>query len=540
MDSVKNKNALDSFLLGKKFHVAIILLGVVFLSLNAFHSNVWFDESYSVAIANHDFGEIWYIGSGDVHPVLYYWCLHVLNLVFGQNLVVYRLFTLLGIVACAFLGYFCIRKDFGAKIGVLFTFFVLIMPYVTIMATEIRMYAWVFFTVFSCAIFAFRIAKGLSNKTAVPIRWWVFFFASSLASAYLHYFGVLAAFVIQLLLLIFFIKNAREQLKPFLIFLGQAVIQVVAYLPWLYELLNQVGVISESYWASITLETIFNMFTYLVATDNLCFSWWGEYGSLFQMLMIVFLCLFIVLFVLAFVALRRRKKRTHSSPSVSKNTLFKDKFGERSDVFAAWLAFGVYAGVIALALIVSVAMHSYILYYRYAFVSSSLLIFSIAVLITRLSLRRFTYALCTLSLAVSLANVVVLLEDNYSSQNDLPLDYFESIAKDIPVVSSDIGIEGVTSVTYPQVKQTYLDWQPGNWERSYLAYSPTLTSVYSWDQALGDYHGKFIVLGQSAHGEEPNDLKDLLNKDGISMVEFKEYYRPYERTYFTVALLEKA
>ena len=59
--------------------IAIILIGTIFLLIPAFHSNIWFDESYSVAIANHSFSEIWAIGSHDVHPILYYWMLKVIN-----------------------------------------------------------------------------------------------------------------------------------------------------------------------------------------------------------------------------------------------------------------------------------------------------------------------------------------------------------------------------------------------------------------------------------------------------------------------------
>ena len=43
-------------------HIAIIILGSIFISLSAFHSNLWFDESYSVGIANHSFKDIWIIG----------------------------------------------------------------------------------------------------------------------------------------------------------------------------------------------------------------------------------------------------------------------------------------------------------------------------------------------------------------------------------------------------------------------------------------------------------------------------------------------
>ena len=97
----------------KIIHIAIIVIGAVFVLLSAFHTNIWFDEAYSVSIANHSFAEIWQISSHDVHPILYYWVLHVLNLIFGANLIVYRLFSVLCIILLGVLGYTHIRKDFG-------------------------------------------------------------------------------------------------------------------------------------------------------------------------------------------------------------------------------------------------------------------------------------------------------------------------------------------------------------------------------------------------------------------------------------------
>lgn len=44
------------------------------------------------------------------------------------------------------------------------------------------------------------------------------------------------------------------------------------------------------------------------------------------------------------------------------------------------------------------------------------------------------------------------------------------------VVSTDIGYMGVTSVMCPDIPQTYMDWQKGNWDRAYMAYSPRLSA----------------------------------------------------------------
>ena len=116
------QSRLEKYLESKRFHVMLLIVGLAFLLTGSFHGNVWFDESYSVSIANNSFAEIWDIGSGDVHPVLFYWALHVLESLFGQNLLVYRLFTVAGIFSLAMLGFTVVRHDFGWKAGVLFSF----------------------------------------------------------------------------------------------------------------------------------------------------------------------------------------------------------------------------------------------------------------------------------------------------------------------------------------------------------------------------------------------------------------------------------
>jgi len=97
-------------------HIAIILLGIGFISLPIFHENLWFDESYSVAIAKHGFADIWTITGNDVHPPVYYWMLHIIYLIFGNNILAFRLFSVIAVIIVGILGYTHIRKDFGEKV----------------------------------------------------------------------------------------------------------------------------------------------------------------------------------------------------------------------------------------------------------------------------------------------------------------------------------------------------------------------------------------------------------------------------------------
>ena len=97
----------------KLIHTAIILIGIIFICIPIFHNNLWFDESYSVAISNHSYSEIWTIGGNDVHPVLYYWILHTINLIFGGYILLYKLFSVFCISLIGIIGYTHIIIDFG-------------------------------------------------------------------------------------------------------------------------------------------------------------------------------------------------------------------------------------------------------------------------------------------------------------------------------------------------------------------------------------------------------------------------------------------
>lgn len=191
-------------------HIIIIVLGIIFVSIPVFHGNLWFDESYSVGIANHSFKEIWTIGGNDVHPVLYYWVLHIINIIFGNKIIAYRLFSLLCIAILGVLGYTHIRKDFGKETGILFSFFAYFFPTNVVYAGEIRMYTFAMLLVTLMGIYAYRIYK---QREKVNIKNWILFGIFSLASAYTHYYGLMAAGIINLMLFISFIIESIKTKK---------------------------------------------------------------------------------------------------------------------------------------------------------------------------------------------------------------------------------------------------------------------------------------------------------------------------------------
>lgn len=119
----------------------LLVLSAAFLLTGAFTNELWFDESFSVAMATHSFAEIWDIGALDVHPVLYYWMLHLVNVIFGTNLIVYRVVTLLPTFLFAVLGATVVRRDYGDIAGLLFAVMSVMLPHASSMSVQLRMYS---------------------------------------------------------------------------------------------------------------------------------------------------------------------------------------------------------------------------------------------------------------------------------------------------------------------------------------------------------------------------------------------------------------
>ena len=212
-------------------------------------------------------------------------------------------------------------------------------------------------------------------------------------------------------------------------------------------------------------------------------------------------------------------------------------------------ALTVYFGVFAISWTASMVMNSMILYYRYLFVAIGPLLFAIAAVLSHVRTKPLVAGVVVVTLATSVVNQALLVRDDYDPANNVPVQQFRETVDRVAdqnggqsplVVSTDIGYMGVTSVMCPDIPQTYMDWQKGNWDRAYMAYSPTLVSKMSWEIIFNNFHGTFICLGQAQNDSLPRDISDLSQKDGFNLVEYHTYYRPYERTWMTIAVMTKS
>lgn len=231
----------------------IMAAGAILLFTGITRESLWYDESYTAAIANHTLVDIINITGGDSHPPLYYLMLRVFRLVFGNSVLSLRTFSVLGALALAAWGIGPVRRALGDRTGLIYSIVTLSLPITLAMAQETRMYTWAAFWVTGSALYGYLAHRD--SKT----RDWAIFGLCSLAAAYTHYYALLAVLMIFALLLLGFIIEKKKVL-PFLCVAGAV---VAGYIPWLIKLAGQMSRVTGSYWIpKVTGQVIKNVFVY--------------------------------------------------------------------------------------------------------------------------------------------------------------------------------------------------------------------------------------------------------------------------------------
>lgn len=499
-------------LTNKKIHIAIIILGIIFISISAFHSDIWFDESYSVAIAKHNILDIWNITGNDVHPALYYWMLHFLYLIFGNNVMIFRLFSVLAIAILGILGYTHIRKDFGEKTGILFSFLTYFLPIMCTYSQEIRMYSWSCLIVTLMSIYAYRLYKSIKENNNNKIKNLVLFGIFSIASCYIHYYALVTACLENLLLLIYFIKNAKknkEERKSLINFLIVAGIQIILYIPWLIYLIGQIKHVGGGYW--IVVDKI------NTTVEVLSFQFRRQLDTVFEFNIHTIISLISALAMYIYIGYRIYKAKK-----------------ENDDIKPAILSGFVYIGVIAIMLLASIITP--ILYSRYLMVMTGLYIFTLAYMMEKEEKKVVTIIICIIILILGTWSNIENIKINYDSSNMKQIEYIkENIQEGDIIVYSNIGNGGVIAAFFPDNKQYFYNGDHWDIEKAYKAYGPGMETIYDYNEILKNYHGRIWLIDSENMG-----LWDEFPKEGITILkETKKFETKYQNYIYNIMLLEK-
>lgn len=243
-----------------RFHwISLLLLGIFMVFFRIGAESLWYDESYSAATSNFSMPEIVSMMTEDSHPPLYYLLLRAFVLVIGNSETALRSLSAVSILCLAGIGFFPLRRLWGSPASLAFSFMILITPMSIVCAHEARMYSLLAFLVTAMVVAGHYALSKNSRKH------WVIFSLFTLAAAWTHYFGLIAAAIFWCLVLIKRIFDAKPgnriaALKPALI---TAIITVAGYTPWLVFLYRQTVRVSENFWIPpVTFTSAINILTY--------------------------------------------------------------------------------------------------------------------------------------------------------------------------------------------------------------------------------------------------------------------------------------
>ncbi len=248
MDSILRLNRVNK----NYWFLAIFLAAVLLYMFNINFSDIWIDEAFTKALVKHSFGDITELIKSDYHPPLYFYGLKIFVLLFGVSDFTIRLFSVFGVLAIIALGYFAGQRVFGKPGALYFCLLILVLPMLVSFSHEARMYTWGAFSV--TGIYLYSVLFLIENKLKDLLLLMLF----SLLAAYTHYYGLLAAFWVNVFVLAYLLFRKNKNWK---IFLGYSFITLLLYLPWLIVLLRQLGEVEKSFWVPpVALATILSCF----------------------------------------------------------------------------------------------------------------------------------------------------------------------------------------------------------------------------------------------------------------------------------------
>jgi 4-amino-4-deoxy-L-arabinose transferase-like glycosyltransferase len=222
---------------------AILLLALVLRLINLGSRNLWYDEAFAVLYAEKSFSAILYGtitpvegAAADVHPLLYYFSLHLWMGLFGQSPFIVRLpsviFGLVSIVLAFSIG----RRLFDPGAGLLAAAITAIAPFHINYSQENRMYSLLCFLSLLTVYFFLRCWKGNGYGN------WLGFILAATLSLYTHNLAFLVILALDLFVLL---TKRWRLLKPLIV---SHLAFGLLFSPWFAIVFSQFGKVRQAYW----------------------------------------------------------------------------------------------------------------------------------------------------------------------------------------------------------------------------------------------------------------------------------------------------
>ncbi len=213
--------------------VSLLVLLALVLRIRELHFHYWIDEGIAVGIASHPLSHIPSLLRQDGSPPLYYLLLHVWMGWRGTSEVATHELSLIFSLVTIPVAYWLAKSLFGRRAGLMAAVLAALAPYLSVYATETRMYSLV-------ALLSLFVAGGFTQAFVFGRRRWLPVFSVSLAAAlYSHNWGLFLGLMCAVAFLVcaYTYPDRRRALwRDGAIGFG---IAAVLYLPWVPTLIYQ-------------------------------------------------------------------------------------------------------------------------------------------------------------------------------------------------------------------------------------------------------------------------------------------------------------
>ena len=230
--------------LGNVLFVIPYVLLIVLASICVRSQYLWNDESFTFQIIKHSYSQIVHLTALDVHPFMYYFIAKFFSgftsSLFGK-IAILRLVSVAPFLLMLLFETFYLKKFFSSKTIIWSMFATVCAPLLVGNIYQVRMYGWASLFVFLLFSVVVRYIQTGKFTKSYAISTSMF----SLLAAYSHYYGLIAAGILNAVLFTLILINNRTFLRR--IFFSIAV-DICLYFPWLFVLFKQTKTVSGNYW----------------------------------------------------------------------------------------------------------------------------------------------------------------------------------------------------------------------------------------------------------------------------------------------------
>ncbi len=192
--------------------------------------------------------------------------------------------------------------------------------------------------------------------------------------------------------------------------------------------------------------------------------------------------------------------------------------------------------IIVIAIVGAVSIISPILYARYLFTITGLLIFAISYLLAKEDNKFIIGIICGAVLVMSFMNLMVNIEDNYDSSNQEVINYLKEILKKDDVMAySSIENGGVIAALIDANHQYFVNFRNWSVEEAYKAYAPQMETVNSIEDVQEKAKGRIIIVDT----EDLELYNKVQNKEIYKNIYIEKFNTRYKNYTYQIVVLEK-